>query len=620
MKKLISLFLIFSLFLSSCSTVKQYASGGMDTVASSAGMDRAPKVIKKVVMKEDKRWDDGASLATVYNAKKSQEYLNALFNTLKSYSDQNVFLNIHMLRTSRVQGFVEWGIDVKITRGMFNMISDEAELACLMGHEIGHSVLGHTFNRDEKAAETSSFAEAVSGTVLKNNKYRSVIQRQQKALIKTGWNRNQEKEADKYGAELAAKAGYDPYAFCDLFERLASRIEMDFIYRFKKLEGSHPALDDRAKSLREYLQKKGYKEGEGKRNRQQYLEGMEQLHAIRTGEESKDGKKIQKGIDEQGKKDLNKLDEIFKEVENLKKENKSVSMARFIEIMDEVSSICKKYGVTSEDIFGGGILSSSSGDFFMEESITQDSPFWEMFKNIKDAVTGKVGNILGVLGRVVIGSTPVIGDVIDAYELISGKDFFTRENLTSLERAMSAFGLLVGSAATWRTIANGLDNELARFVGRVPAKNITEARTMLKSAIKDVEVSGDWKRIYSNTANKNFPKESLPYRSGMSAFEGTLKNDEVFYRVYFKDMEGSWLIRFDPAGMDPKYLQEILALPKTPTHIAKVKVPAGTNVRVGNTGKINNWGKGGSIQWQIVNEGKKSFKELKIIFEQIGKL
>jgi hypothetical protein len=105
----------------------------------------------------------------------------------------------------------------------------------------------------------------------------------------------------------------------------------------------------------------------------------------------------------------------------------------------------------------------------------------------------------------------------------------------------------------------------------------------------------------------------------MNAFEGTIKNDEVFYRVYSGNMESLWLIRFDPKGMDPKYLQEILALPQIPTYAAKVKVPAGTKMRVGSAGQ-NKWGSGGLTQWQIMTEQGKSFKELGIIFKKTGKL
>jgi hypothetical protein len=176
-------------------------------------------------------------------------------------------------------------------------------------------------------------------------------------------------------------------------------------------------------------------------------------------------------------------------------------------------------------------------------------------------------------------------------------------------------GLLIGSGGAWRTIANGLDFELSKLT----AKNVSEARAMLKNAINDVEVCGDWKRIYSKTANKNFPEISLPYRGGMSAFEGTLKNDEVFYRVYSKNIEGPWLVRFNPKDMSPTELKNMLALKHTPIGISKVKVPAGTKVRVGNAGEIKKWGKGGVTQWEIL-KGDKSLEDLGIVFEDLGKI
>jgi hypothetical protein len=640
MKRFLSLILAFSLFLSSCSTLTDVASGTIDDVAKSTGISKiggATSSVKKVVIPKKTEWNDGddSFREDFVRLPKAQTYLEAILNDLLSYSKvkDNDF-SIYVLRTARVQGMAAWGMwisgtEVRITRGMFNMIYDEAETACLIGHEIGHVVL-HREKQNKKPLisndDKTEAIDSVADIVLGDNKYKGTLKRQQKKVLKTNWGREEEKEADKYGAELAAKAGYDPYAFCDLFERLAGRVDLGLMYRFQKIEGSHPALDDRAKSLREYLQKKGYKEGEGNRNRQEYLDGMSELFEISTGEDKKDNKKIQKGIDEEGKKDLKRLDAIFKEVESLSSKNKSLSMSRFIEIMGEISDICKKYGVTAEDIFGGTFDASDSS--FMEESIVQDSPFWEMLKSIKDAVTGKVSNILGVLGRVAIGSMPVIGDVIDVYELVSGKDFFTGEKLSAFERALSAFGVLIGSGSAFRTMANSFDSELARFAGKIPATNISEARSMLKTAIEDVEVVGDWKRVDSKIVNEGFKPDKLPYRTGMNAFEGVVKNDEVFYRVYSENMEGVWLVKFDPSQMSPKELKELLALPELPTAVAKVKVPKNTVVRVGNAGE-NMWGKGGLTQWEIRNKdgsaifgknAKDKLKELKIIFEKVTNL
>ena len=79
----------------------------------------------------------------VYGVSKAQKYLDELFLGLQEISEMQDNIGIYILRTARVQGMTYWGIQVRITRGMFNMIYDEAELVCLMGHEIGHMVLKH---------------------------------------------------------------------------------------------------------------------------------------------------------------------------------------------------------------------------------------------------------------------------------------------------------------------------------------------------------------------------------------------------------------------------------------------------------------------------------------------
>jgi hypothetical protein len=170
-----------------------------------------------------------------------------------------------------------------------------------------------------------------------------------------------------------------------------------------------------------------------------------------------------------------------------------------------------------------------------------------------------------------------------------------------------------------------VETELGNLSSKFAAKNITEARQMLKTAIKDVEVSGEWTRVSSKTANKTFPSGSLPYRRGVNAYEGVLKNNEVFYRVYSDNIARPWLIKFDPTGMSSSELKNILALPATPSAVAKVTVPAGTKVRVGNIGEIDVWGKGGATQWEILSKqgnsiagttAKAQLDELGIIFEK----
>ncbi|AKL97575.1 M48 family metalloprotease [Endomicrobium proavitum] len=538
MKKLLSIVIMSVIILQSCTAVKEYTSYGIDKAATSAGIDsRATNAVKKAVTPEQKSWDYGDSFADmdiVYNASKSQKYLSDVFNKLQKQANVKD-VSIYMLRTARVQALAAWGVQVKITRGMFNMINDEAELAGLMGHEIGHIALKHGETRKE-TRQIANKTNDVIDKVTDSSIHRSVLKKQQKTSFETGRSRKEEKDADKYGAELAAKAGYDPYALCDLFERLSQRVDLGLAYKIRKMEGSHPALDDRAQSLREYLQKKGYKQNQGKRNREQYVEGMSDLLSMHTGEGKEENKQIQKEVNEEGKKDLEKLEKIYKEVNS----SKSISAKRFMEIMDEVSSLCQKYGISADDVF----FDKSNKSSFMEESIVQDEPFWNIFASIKDAVSGKVGQILNTLGHVAIGAIPVVGDVVDLYELISGRDVFTGEKLTANERMLTALGILVGSGGQWRAFAKGLDGEISSL-------SVKEAKSSLNSAVGKVEKvsgrlgydttesvfdvaksggvhSGTYKQ-YVGKSNKELEKSIKSYEKLIEIHTKKISNPELFY-------------------------------------------------------------------------------------------
>ena len=96
-----------------------------------------------------------------------------------------------------------------------------------------------------------------------------------------------------------------------------------------------------------------------------------------------------------------------------------------------------------------------------------------------------------------------------------------------------------------------------------------------------------------------------PYDAGSQVRTFTTTSEIQFVRVSTVDNpQGAFLVRADEvAGMTPQQIQQYLALPKIPTQIADVTVPAGTNMQVGQVAAQPNFGvasKGG-IQYQLLN-------------------
>jgi len=102
-------------------------------------------------------------------------------------------------------------------------ITDD-ELAAVMGHEIAHALREHG---REKAGQATGvgIAAAIGGVVgayygIDANVGQSVLGAVGELAFMRPNSRGMEQEADRIGVELAARAGYDPYAAITLWEKM----------------------------------------------------------------------------------------------------------------------------------------------------------------------------------------------------------------------------------------------------------------------------------------------------------------------------------------------------------------------------------------------------------------
>jgi predicted Zn-dependent protease len=125
-----------------------------------------------------------------------------------------------VLDTDGVNAFASPGGYVHITRGALGLIQNEAELAGVLGHEIGHVVRKHTINALRKdaavkigtsaASDRATFLSSV-GNVVYNN------------VLENAYDRGDELDADRFGVQIASKAGYQAGALGAFLQRLDDR-------------------------------------------------------------------------------------------------------------------------------------------------------------------------------------------------------------------------------------------------------------------------------------------------------------------------------------------------------------------------------------------------------------
>ncbi len=131
-------------------------------------------------------------------------------------------LTVTVLDTDVVNAFALPGGYVYVTRGLLALANNEAELAGVVGHEIGHVAARHTAQR-LTWARVAEVAITVVDASTSHLDYGGLISNASgltaHAFI-AGFSREQEIESDTLGVRYLARAGYDPYAMATFLRQL----------------------------------------------------------------------------------------------------------------------------------------------------------------------------------------------------------------------------------------------------------------------------------------------------------------------------------------------------------------------------------------------------------------
>jgi metalloendopeptidase OMA1, mitochondrial len=117
------------------------------------------------------------------------------------------------------------GGKVAVYTGILPITRDEAGLAAVLAHEIGHVLARHGGERLSQQMGVQTVTQLLAGMASSNPATVQLVSAALGAGASVGvllpWSRQQESEADHLGLILMAKAGYDPHAALDLWKRMA---------------------------------------------------------------------------------------------------------------------------------------------------------------------------------------------------------------------------------------------------------------------------------------------------------------------------------------------------------------------------------------------------------------
>jgi len=124
-----------------------------------------------------------------------------------------------------VNAFALPGGYVYVTRGLMALANSEAELAAVIGHEMGHVMARHTAERYSRA-NVAGIGSTILGVILGSPEVSQLAQ-QGSQLYLLSFSRGQELEADKLGVRYIRAADYDPFAEADFLSTLGRDSEME---------------------------------------------------------------------------------------------------------------------------------------------------------------------------------------------------------------------------------------------------------------------------------------------------------------------------------------------------------------------------------------------------------
>ncbi|MBK6736459.1 MAG: M48 family metalloprotease [Haliea sp.] len=185
-----------------------------------------------------------------------QAYVNQVGQRLVANSGESGTFTFTVVDSPDINAFALPGGYIYINRGLLAYLDNEAELAAVLAHEIGHVTAGH-HNR-QQAASVANKVVAVTTYVVTGSGDLANASNMYGTELVSGYGREMELEADGLGAQYMYQSGYDPDSLLEVigvlkdqeqFQRVKAKSGGKAVASYHGLYASHPRNDQRLKQV-----------------------------------------------------------------------------------------------------------------------------------------------------------------------------------------------------------------------------------------------------------------------------------------------------------------------------------------------------------------------------------
>jgi beta-barrel assembly-enhancing protease len=177
-----------------------------------------------------------------------QQYVNKVGRFVANQSERaDLPWKFGVIDSADLNAFAAPGGYVLITKGLYQKMTNEAQLAGVLGHEIAHVVKKHQLKILQKQQVVGYGAGWLAKKLGKNNELAKKAIGSGAEISARSLDKDAEFEADRMGVVLATRAGYDAYGLADVLQTIGATNKTDSSVAL--LFKTHPAPDERLAKL-----------------------------------------------------------------------------------------------------------------------------------------------------------------------------------------------------------------------------------------------------------------------------------------------------------------------------------------------------------------------------------
>ncbi len=149
-----------------------------------------------------------------------QAYVAGIGAKMAAVCDRDMPYEYILLKSDNPNAFALPGGKIYITAGLMRRMTNERQLAAVLGHETGHVAKKHNVKGLERQMGVLIFAEVLGALAGEKGAAAEAGAKIAGSMVNMKYGRGDEYEADEMGLEYMTKAGYNPWGVVELLQVL----------------------------------------------------------------------------------------------------------------------------------------------------------------------------------------------------------------------------------------------------------------------------------------------------------------------------------------------------------------------------------------------------------------